>query len=59
MHTQRYENRRARARAQALVTTSMRAHVLRFPLELRIKKMIYKYTHVAIYRVGSDMEGAS
>jgi hypothetical protein len=47
---------RARSHAQALVATS--TYVLHVPRLIRTKTTIYKYTHVAIYRSGSDMDGA-
>ena len=47
---------RARSHAQALVATS--TCVLHVPRLIRTKTTIYKYTQVAIYRSGSDMDGA-
>ena len=57
-YTHTHTHARARMHAQALVATHMRAQVLHVPQVIRMKTMIYKYTHVAIYRFNSDIEGA-
>jgi hypothetical protein len=49
---------RARARTWARVAMHMRAYVRHATRVIRAKTTIYKYTHMAIYRLGSDTEGA-
>ncbi len=54
-HGEMYTRARARTHRHSWPRTCM--YCMSQPV-IRMKTMIYKYTHVAIYRLGSGMDGA-